>query len=830
MNAQLSKRLRLLASAVSVLALLAVLALGWGYARVRASLPMLDGRAAIPGLSGPATVERDNLGVPTIRAQNRADAARALGFLHAQDRFFQMDTLRRAAAGELSEEFGLMTLPRDRAMRMHGFRRQAQASLARLPADQRALIEAYAAGVNAGLAALGARPFEYLVIRGTPQPWKPEDTLLVAYAMLLDLQDGTGTYEQSLTTLRDQLGAPGVAFFAPLLTPADAALDGTTGPVADIPGPQVLNLRAKTAGSVTPEASAAASVAVRTVTPDADLLGPLGRDPDAVPGSNAFALSGAHTKTGAAMVAGDMHLGLRVPNVWYRASLEFPGHRITGVTLPGVPVVIAGSNGKVAWSFTNSYADTGDLVMFDVNPVAPSLYRAPGRTDLLEIERRHESIGIKGHKPEERDYEWTIWGPIVNRDDKGRAYAYLWTGHDPDATNLNLLRMEDAATVADGVRVAHESGIPTQNLVIADAQGDIAWTIAGRLPRRVGYSGRLPVTFQFGDREWRGPVPAGEIPAVTTKPVRPGADLAAPDGRIWSANQRMLGGDALTVLGDGGYARPNRAAQIRDDLARLEHAAPADLLAVQLDDRALFLEPWHALLLATLSPGATAENQDRAKLRGYVEKWEGRASVEAVSYPVAKLFRIAVYTRVFTPIFASCKEANPNFKWSNFLLEGAVWRLLKDRPAHLLDPSYASWDALLVAAVDDTITELNRGGVRLPYATWGKRNTAEIRHPFSYTLPWFFRSWLDMPRTPLPGDVDMPRVQTPTHGASERFVVSPGHEDEGIFEMPCGQSGHPMSRYYRAGHSAWERGEPTPFLPGKTEHTLTLEPAAATER
>lgn len=840
MNTDFSKRLRLLASVLSLLVLLAVITVVWLYGRVRASLPQLDGNVAMAGLSAKVSIERDALGVPTIRADSRTDVARALGFLHAQDRFFQMDIWRRAAAGELSVIFGIKTLDHDRAMRQHGFRQLAQATVAQLPSDQRAVLDAYAAGVNAGLAALREKPFEYLVLRAQPEAWKPEDTILVGDAMLIDLQDDTGRYQKTLMALRDAFGAQGLGFFAPLLTSADAAMDGTKGSVPAPPGPDIIDLRQKkTTLRSTPHTALADQGAglgpalaltgrrpapLTSLGAEFDLLS---HDPAFSPGSNAFALSGAHTANGAALLASDIHLTLRVPNVWYRASLVYAGHTVTGITLPGAPLVVAGSNGHVAWSFTNSYADTGDLVTVDVNPVAPTLYRVPGKKELVEIQRRHETIAVHGENPEVADYDWTIWGPVVGHDAQHHLLVYEWTGHDPAASNLELLHMEEATDVQAAVTVAHRVGMPAQNIVIADEHGDIAWTIAGRLPRRVGYDGRLPVTFQFGDRSWDGFVPADDIPVVTTKPSGRPNEMQAPAGRIWSANQRMIGGQALAVIGDGGYGRPNRAGQIRDDLQRIEHATPRDLLAVQLDDRAVFLEPWYKLMLTTLSPEVIAAKDVRAALRGYVEKWEDHASIDAVSYPIVRMFRIAVYTRVFQPIFAPCTEEYPPFNWGQLMLEDAVWKLLQDKPANLLDPQYKSWDALLVAAIDDVIRELDREGVRLPYATWGRHNRADIRHPFSRTLPWFVRSTLDMPADQLPGDIDMPRVQSPTHGASERMVVAPGHEAEGIFEMPCGQSGHPLSPYYRAGHEAWVKGEPTPFLPGKTEHTLVLVPASA---
>jgi penicillin amidase len=376
--------------------------------------------------------------------------------------------------------------------------------------------------------------------------------------------------------------------------------------------------------------------------------------------------------------------------------------------------------------------------------------------------------------------------------------------------------MEAATTVAEGVAVAHRAGIPALNILLADRAGAIAWTIAGRLPKRVGYDGRLPVTWTFGDRKWAGHLPPAEVPVML-------GDAAVTPGRLWSGNQRQVGGEALARIGDGGYPRPARAAQVRDGLAALARATPRDLLAIQLDDRALFLARWHRLLLDTLTPEVVGAKKPRAALRAHAEKWEGRASIEAVSYRLVREFRTAVYGRVFAPIFASSREAYPDFDTSHLQLEEPLWALLREQPPHLLNPAFATWDELLAAAVDDTIKAIDQPGVALSHANWGWRNRARIRHPFSGSFPWLAH-WLDMPADPLPGDIDMPRVQGPNHGASERMVVAPGREAEGIFHMPCGQTAHPLSPYYRSGHAAWVRGEPTPFLPGKTMHTVTLRP------
>lgn len=801
MSPPLSSRLRLATRLIAALAALALVAAGlaggWFYSRLRASLPQLDGSAKISGLTSPVTVERDALGVPTLRAQNRLDLARTLGWLHAQERFFQMDLQRRSAAGELAELFGKIALSRDRETRRHGFRALAQKVFTQLAPPERALLEAYTAGANAGLTALGEKPFEYLMLRSDPRLWRAEDSVLIIYAMTIDLQDADARYDRTLMTLRDQLGAETLAFFAPTHTPNDAALDGSTAPLAPIPGPKIIDLRLRPKSTV---------ALPPRLTPD-----PL------YPGSNAFALSGAHTASGAALLASDPHLDHGVPNIWYRASLVWPDHHLTGVTIPGLPSMVIGTNRQIAWGLTDSYADTGDLIVLQTEARSPRYYTAPGHDGVIPLEVRHETILVHGADPVNVDYDWTIWGPVIATTDKQRPIVYRWTAHDPAATNFAFFALEDATTVAAAVAIAHRSGMPAHNFLVADSAGDIAWTVAGAVPKRIGYDGRLPTNWAFGDRRWDGLL-GDAIPSL----IKPAS------GKIWSANNRMIGGDAFALLGDGGYARPARAAQIRDALAPLERATPRDLLAIQLDDRALFLASWQKILLATLTPAVTAEKKSRAELRSLVENWTGRATADSVSYRLVHDFRASVAARVYPSIFESCLEVYPRFSWKQLQHENALQTLLREKPAHLLNPAFANWDALLVAAVDDVVTRIEKSGTSLAGATWGNYNTVRLRHPLANALPaWLptaLTAWLRFNPTPLPGGADIPRVQAPGHGASMRLVVSPGREAEGLFHMPGGQSGHPLSPFFRTGHEAWARGDPTPLLPGPTAHTVTLTP------
>lgn len=792
------RSLKYAAWVMGALLLIVLAALGYGWAQMRGSLPQLAGSRALPGLSAAVKVERDNLGAPLITAASRADVARALGFLHAQDRFFQMDLLRRVAAGELAEIFGRDAAAFDQTRRRHRFRATAGRVLASLPSGHRDVLEAYTAGVNAGLAALPRIPWEYLVLRVPPQAWRLEDSILCAYAMWFDLQDATGGYERSLHAFQLAHGTAALNFFAPRGNSWDAALDGSTFEPPPLPP---LKIKRETTPART------------TALP--------AWDDRVLPGSNNFALAGRHTATGAAMFANDMHLNLGVPNTWYRATFVWTDaagpHRVAGVTLPGLPLMVVGSNGRVAWGFTNSYVDTADIVVVEHDSTGLQ-YRAPA--GWVFFQNHPETIRVKNGEPVTFETQWTEWGPIIApapAPEKGRLLALRWNAHDPAATNLGLLAMETAAGADEAITIGRRAGMPNQNLLVADHLGAIAWTVTGLLPRRRGFDGRLPVSWAYGDRAWEDWLPPDETPGIT--------DPA--EGYLWTANNRVIGGEAYAKLGDGGYDEGPRAGQIRDGLKALvvsgRKAAPADLLAIQLDDRADFLTRWKDLLLRVLSDEAVAQKKSRGDLRDEVRRWNGRAGIESAAYRIVRAFRTRATARALGPFFEQPGARYPGFAGNRLLTEDAVWRLIEEKPAALLNAEHTSWEALLLAAADDVLEEAKKAGGPDKF-TWGRRNTLRMQHPFGRFLPGFVARFLDMPYDQLPGDSNMPRVQTRGFGASQRLVVSPGHEDEAILHLPGGQSGHPLSPYYRAGHDAWAKGEPTPLLPGPARHTLNLTP------
>ena len=755
-----------------VLAFGLVLAAWW---LLRGSLAPLDGEQALGGLQAPVTVSRDSLGVVTIEGASQRDVMRALGQVHAQERGFEMDLMRRSAAGELSALFGPAALEVDKRMRVHRLRHRASKE----PVS--AELQAYVEGVNEGIARLRVRPWPYLLLRQQPAPWQASDSLLTGYAMYADLQDPSNQSELAYSRLRAVVPPALYALLSHDGSSWDAPLMGGPRGDAVLPGADMLDLHGQ-------PAAPAAAVA------DTD-----------VKGSNNFAVGAALTADGRAILADDMHLGLRAPNIWFRVRLRYPDPQapggqvnVSGFSLPGLPAIIVGSNGHLAWGFTNSYIDTADF-----QPV-------PAGTKLTEY---HEKIEVAGAPPVDFTVRESAWGPLLHQRADGSGDALRWVAHQPGAVSLALTELARVADLDQALQVADRTRIPAQNLLLADSKGRIGWRVLGARPDRA--AGCAPTDMRT--------TTADGCPAWGIRSDAAPSLIDPPTHRLWTANGRVMDGEALAVAGDGGYDLGARGAQIRDALQARQRFSEADLLAIQLDDRALFLQRWWHLLRQVVEGSNDPQLQ---RLEAVTRRWEGHASVDSVSYRVVRGFRGMLLDEVSGAMLAPAKQALGE-DWLEPRLaqfEGVLWPLVTERPAHLLPPGHADWDALLADTAKRLEADLTAQG-SLAERTWGERNTAAICHPISRALPAFAERWLCMPAEPLPGDNNMPRVQGPGFGASQRMVVSPGHEDQGIIHMPGGQSGHPLSPFWAAGHEDYVHGRPTPFLPGPSQHTLTLRPA-----
>lgn len=799
------KRIALLLLVLVVL----VFAIGWWL--LHGSLPKLEGELALPGLTAPVSIQRDTLGVVTIDAANETDMARALGYVHAQERYFEMDLMRRTSAGELSELFGPIALKLDKERRVHRMRARVMANLDDFAGDKRVQLQAYTDGVNAGLDGLTVRPWPYLLLRQQPRRWELADSALTAYAMYFDLQDSQNTRELALWRIKNTVPPALYALLTHDGTEWDAPLFGDSHGNAVLPGADAVDL-------------------TKLPMPATKDLVPLAEK--GTPGSNNWAVAGALTADGRAIVADDMHLGLRAPNIWFRARLRYPDTRasggkvdISGFTLPGFPAVVVGSNGHVAWGFTNSYGDWADWA--ELPACRAGTQGCAERTDF------HESIKVAGAAPVDFVVRETAWGPILHESKNGTALALRWTPQLPGSLRVSFTDLAVARDIAGAFSVADASGIPAQNFTVADSGGHIGWRVIGGFPQRdpgclattpeqrVVLPGMPISTTATQANAGVEAAPATCSPWMTDAAASPRL-IDPPSNRLWTANNRTMDEAGLKLAGDGGYALGARAKQIRDDLFSRDRFSEKDLLAIQLDDRAVFLQRWWALLQKESERDKTPALGALAKA---ADHWEGRASTDSVSYRIVRAWRLAVHARIADGLTAPAQVAlGEDFIMPDLpQLEGVVWPLLTERPANLLSRRFASWEALLEDAARQVHDDLSAQGP-LAQRTWGERNTAKICHPLANALPAMLKTTLCMPADPLHGDGAMPRVQGPSFGASERMVVSPGHEADGIIHMPGGQSGNPLSPFWGAGHEDWVQGRPTPFLPGKAEYTLRLKP------
>lgn len=775
----------------------------WIYSQLEGSLPILTGKTSVYGLINDVSIARDAQGIATISAQNRVDIAIATGFIHAQERFFQMDLLRKNSAGELSSLFGKITLAHDKSNRTHNFRNRANDILTHLPKNELSLLTAYTKGVNAGLRALKSPPFEYLLLQQEPAHWREEDSILVIMSMYLDLQYAQGEREQTLSTLYNTLGESVFAFLNPQGSQWDATIDNTDNSPQFSPSPLPKFSWPK------------AIAAIEIKNPNLSQTSTKKYQMDLMPGSNSWAVSGKLSDTKSAIIANDMHLNLSVPNTWYRASFNYPLNsqqiKITGLTLPGTPLMVTGSNGHIAWGFTNSYGDWSDIVVLETNQDKSQYLTPQGYKPF--IFKRH-MIAVKGEEPTEYIVKETIWGPVINEKSDGTLLAYRWVAHDRQAVNFYAQALEYTNTSEEALIVAARSHIPQQNFVVGDSEGNIGWTIMGAIPQRSSSFGELPLSWANGENSWQGYLSPEQYPKI----------LNPEHQRLWTANSRVVGGEMYNVIGNGGYALGARSSQIKQRLFARPHFNEQQLFAIALDDKALFLERWRDFILTSiLNKVDISSNPKLLEVKNMLESEKVlAASINSVAYRIVRNFRLRLRDNIFSPLNSTLKNALDTFDLStiNHQIETPLWQLINEQPNNYNAIAINNWQQLLVDTLMQVIDEMSLNQP-LSQANWGQQNLSKIRHPLSESVP-LIGYWLDMPTTPLSGDNYMPKVQGRSFGASQRMVVSPGHEATGIMQMPTSQSGHPWSPYFQKGHSDWQKGIPSPFMPGKTKYELTL--------
>lgn len=760
-----------------------------------ASLPRRGGDAAVPRLEAPVRIELDERAVPRIRAGSLSDAFRAQGFLHAQERFFQMDLMRRRTAGELSALIGEATLPLDLDRRAFQFRRRAEALAARLKDEHRDWLEAYADGVNAGLADLGSRPPEYWLLGARPEPWTVEDSLLVVFAFYTMLSSNED-FERAQAVMAATLPASVYEFLTPSTSRFDRPLVG-----ADASDPT----GGYRAAAIPP---ATALDAVRPVVPtrarpivDPPLTG--------AAASNQWAAGPSRTAGGAAIVANDPHLGLGLPNVFYRSELLWPDGAARGVGIPGVPGIMIGATDDLAWGVTVAYADQSDWVVVETQGADRDRYRVPDGTEPFVLET--ERIRVRGrNEPVELEVRKTRWGPVVERDGLGRPLALRATWLEPDGIDLEVLELMLARSVAEGVETLSRWEGPALNWMLVDTAGETGWIANGPLPERSGFDGSSPQSWADGSRGWIG----RQAPPTLLNPQ---------EGVLFTANNRTLPADAADGLGRM-WMRPLRAKRIAELLSQDEPFDEAEFLAMQLDTRAEGYELIRDIALEALPP----DEPDRllASVRDAVARWNGRADAEQSGFRLLHVFYRALLERVLSPLLTPALEADPDFVYRWPLADEPLRRLLEERPPHLLPAGFEDWRDFLRRVLVDAVRELEADPTRPDAAVpWGRVNRLDAGHPMA-ALPGLGR-WLRLEPVPQPGSSVSVRVATPSRGAVIRMVVSPQRPEAGVLQMSGGQSGHFLSRNFRDQQPQWESGGPAPFLAAETVDRFTLTPAAA---
>ena len=753
------------------------------------SLPPTHQEAAIPGLGAPVSITFDRDGVPRIRARDERDAAAALGFLHARDRMFQMELMRRAGSGRLAELAGARALPFDREMRVLGLRVRAERDAAALPDADRAVIESYARGVNTWIDARGRFSAPELIALGRPEPWTVVDTMLWAKMIGLWL---SGNWEREMARLALAKTLP-LARIAELWPdPAHPVMTGEN------PDPRLAD---------------AAEAVLRSLpyAPGAVEM-PAG-------GSNGWAVSGAHSANGAPLLAGDPHLLYMLPGMWYLARIERPDGVWAGATAPGVPGVIMGRNGRIAWAFTTTGADTQDL--FIETPTPDGGYATPdGPRPFLT---RTERIGVRGAPDEVLTVRETRHGPVISDirpqpDDTLMAVAAANLA-DGDTAASGFLALNRAGSVAEAGAAAKLITAPVQNMLVAD-RAHIGLFVTGRVPIRRAGDGSMPVPGADGAHDWLGFAAGEQLPHA----------VDPPSGRLVNANEPVAPPNFPVFMGRDPQG-PWRAQRIAELLAASDRHTVQDFARMQADAGSEYARQMLPALRAVSLPDGLA-SRAAAQLRG----WDGTMAKDSAAPLVFNAwltrFREDVLRRAGVPV-RSIAVSKLGF---------VAWLLRPDADAGAGAVARAAWCGgdcapMLATALAEASADLAaRLGPDRAAWRWGAVHDAVFDHPVLRFVPLLGR-WAGA-RVPVPGDTTTINRQEAlfggfdsVHGGAYRGDYDLADLDRSRFITVPGQSGNPLRATARNFVDRWASGETIALGPEQAgdaaSATITLTPGPA---
>jgi penicillin G amidase len=774
------RRMKLLGLCASVLLICAGVA---GVLMLRASLPQTDGTVALPGLEKPVRVLRDAHGVPSILATSQHDLSMALGFVHAQDRLFQMDLQRRVGAGRLSEVVGAAAIGTDRLMRTLGIHRHAAASLNAASPEFRAVLDAYSAGINAFLHSGNTLPVEFTVLGYRPEDWTPADSLVIGKLLALQL---SGNYRQELLHAR----------LAQTLSPAEI---GDLFPDYPKDAPVTLGKLASLARGLPLDA----------------LLAALPGDGSPLRASNNWVVDGAHSVTGKPLLANDPHLDFAAPLVWYLAHLEAPNTDLTGATTPGAPVVVLGHNNRIAWGFTTTNADVEDVFVEQVDPIDPGRYGTPQGTAAFDI--REEPIMVKGGAPEMLTVRETRHGPVISNivtnvppalADSALALQASFLNDDDQSVEA-VWRLGLAQDWSDWQNALRLFTAPAQNMVFADCDGNIGFMVPGRIPIRKAGDGRVPVPGSSGDYDWSGFIPLEGLPRAFNPPA----------GHIATANNKIVPDDYpyfITMDWDAPY----RIERIEAGLAQTPKQSVASSMQLQADIVSLSARQLLPLLLIAEPRSANA-----VAAIDLLRRWDNRMDPDRPEPLIFSSWLRTLNKRLFQPrlgaIYGRYWTASARVTQS----------VLRDRPAWCgKDGCQAVIEAALADALDDLTA---RYGGSMERWRWGEAHRASLDHPlFSHIAA--LRAVFDRhppaggaADTVNAGSFDVSNEETPfadLHGPGLRAVYDLSDLDNSTFQIALGQSGHVLSPHYDDLQKLWERFEGIRIVRDPHHEALTLNP------
>ena len=813
--------LRFLFWTAAIVVVLLATAIWWFVYR---PLPPLDGSISLPGLQSQATVERDQWGIPHIRAASVQDLAEAQGFVTAEDRLWQMDLLRRAARGQLSEVLGPATVELDKDFRVLNFSRAADVDMKMMSPEVRRVMEAYARGVNHFIELRSNRlPIEFTLLHYKPKPWEPSDSLVLACYMYRTLTD-TRQEEMRRAMVTAKVGPE----LAKDLFRADASMDhfvvgdtgnGKDGRAARADDPENDEdsvdpedvLKADRRPESSPNAAGVPGITTALASEVVDWLSESQRQIRRSLGSNNWVVSGEHTATGKPLLANDMHLELTLAPIWYEVHLTAPEWNVKGFSLPGAPMVVVGHNDRIAWGFTNNGADVLDLYIETINPANADEYLVNGAWKKADV--YDEVIKVKGKPDEHLRLVVTRHGPVVYQDGN-KSYAMRWTVLEPGALCTFYNWLGKARNWAEFREMMKGIWGPGQNVVYADVDGNIGYILGAHVPLRKKGHGEVPVPGETEDYEWTGYIPFEELPQA----------FNPESGLIVTANARVTGPNYKAYITDH-WEEPYRTARIYDLLHGKQGLRPEDMLRVQADTYS-YPHVFIAEQLVAASNTAPPKDERTKKLIQQAKDWNGMADANS---PVVSFLDVTMYRALHLILEPHLGNDAELYQWRSIAF---LQRILTERPARWLPSDYKNYDELLAAAADQAVKRLQeKTNDKDPEDwAWKRFNYLDMLHPIG--REGLLKKLLSITNQPQSGTLFSPRAAGRHHGPSERFVANLADWDDSIMVITGGESGQPGSEHYRDQFSYWYEGKPiyAPFSDAAEarakRHMLTLQPGS----